>query len=130
MATAISFIPLATIAMMSLAMLCAADYRRTSGTAEGAQLRLMLLAAAIDARDHLTAVGNTTTAPSIWETPLPVELASLGGRVRTDLSINGNAAQLTITAALGSRTATQQMNFNRNQNRWTPASVQLIDTSE
>jgi len=125
MATAISFIPLATMAMMSVGMLCAADYRRTADIAAGAQLRQMLLAAAVDARSHLA----DANSPPTWKTSLPADLGSCGAMVQTTMSIDRNVARMAIAATLGDRHADAEMHFVRDGDRWVARSTDLSDPS-
>jgi hypothetical protein len=126
MATAISFIPLATMAMVSVGMLCAADYHRTADAATGAQLRQMLLAGAVDARSH---VGNIIVSPANWETSLPADLAAGGARVQTSQAIDAGGIRLTITATLGDRRADEVMHFVLDGDRWVAHSTDLNDSS-
>jgi len=129
MATAISFIPLATMAMVSVGMLCAFDCGRTASVAEGAQLRQMLLAAAVDARGHLPSEARTSSTTAAWITPLPSELGSNGAKLQTEMIIDSDRARLTINATFGDRHAAEQMKFVRDQDRWVAVAVQLIDTT-
>jgi type II secretory pathway component PulK len=126
MATAILLIPIATVAMMSIGMLAAADYRRTASTAEGAQLRQLLLAASIDARSHLVDLSS----PRSWQTALPTDLATAGAKVETTMTLAGQTADLTITATLGPSHAAEQMRFNHSGDRWLPVSAELTDSSD
>jgi hypothetical protein len=126
MATAILLIPIGTVAMMSIGMLASADYRRTASTAEGAQLRQLLLAASIEARTHLA----DAASPQSWEISLPASLATAGANATTVMTRDGQTANLTITASLGPSHAMEQMRFDHTSGQWFCVSTELTDSSD
>jgi Na+-transporting NADH:ubiquinone oxidoreductase subunit NqrC len=114
--TAIVLLGLVASVLAAMAMMFAADARRTRNAAADAQLRQLLIAGAADVQQRVNA-GQTT---------FDVKLAAPAeGAMHLSATAEGDAVRAVIAAALGTRRGEQTLRFTREGERWKVAAVEL-----
>jgi hypothetical protein len=103
--------------LAAMAMMFAADARRTRNAAADAQLRQLLIAGAADVEQRLskgqTSFDTKATAPA-------------DGAIRLTATADGDAAVRVIVAAtLGPRRQEQTLRFTRTGDKWKLAAIEL-----
>jgi type II secretory pathway component PulK len=115
--TAIVMLGLVASMLAAMAMMFAADARRTRSSAAEAQLRQLLLAGAADAQQRLDK-GHTTFDVNVTA---PAE-----SHLHLAATLDGDAVRTVISATLGPRHAEQTLRFTRaGNNKWQLAAVEL-----
>ena len=100
-----------------MAMVFAADARRTRNAAAEAQLRQLLIAGAADVQERLNR-GPTTTFEA--KTPAPSE-----GVIHLRATAEEGGVRAVVAAQVGVRRAEQTLRFTRDGARWKLAAVDL-----
>ena len=117
--TAIVLLGLVASTLAAMAMMFAADARRTRNAAADAQLRQLLIAGAADVEQRLSK-GQTT-----FDTKLA---APTDGTIQLTATPDGDAAvRVTVAATLGPRRQDQTLRFTRaaGGDQWKLAAVEL-----
>ena len=114
--TAIVLLGLVASTLGAMAMMFAADARRTRDAATEAQLRQFLIAGAASAQQRLD------KGPTTFDTKLT---APADGAIQLIASPDGDAVHVIVTATLGPRRQEQTLRFTRAGERWKLASVAL-----
>ena len=114
--TAIVMIGLVASTLAALAVMFAADARRTRAASTEAQLRQLLIAGAADVQQRLDK----------GETCFDVKLATPAeGQVTLKAVAEADKVEATIVATIRSRAAQQTIRFARDEKRWTLNDVRL-----
>ena len=114
--TAVVMLGLVASVLAALAMMFAADARRTRNAAADAQLRQLLIAGAADVQQRLKQ-GQTTFDVKV---PAPAE-----GEMQLRATAEGDGVRAVVAATLGTRRGEQTLKFTRDGARWRLASVEL-----
>ncbi len=115
--TAVVMLGLVASVLAALAMMFAADARRTRNAAADAQLRQLLIAGAADVQQRLTQ-GQTT-----FEVNVAAPAAE--GHIQLRATAEGDGVRAVVAATLGTRRSEQTLHFTRDGDRWRLASVEL-----
>ena len=114
--TAIVLLGLVATTLGALAMMFAADARRTRNAAAEAQLRQLLIAGAASAQQRLDK----------GPTPFDIKMAApADALLQLTAAPDGDALRVIVTAALGPRRQEQTLRFIRAGDKWKLASVEL-----
>jgi hypothetical protein len=114
--TAIVLLGLVATTLGAMAMMFAADARRTRDAATEAQLRQLLIAGAASAQQRLE------KGPTTFDAKLT---APADGALQLTAAPDGEAVRVTITATLGPRRQQQTLRFTRAGDKWKLAIVEL-----
>jgi hypothetical protein len=114
--TAVVMLGLVASVLAALAMMFAADARRTRNAAADAQLRQFLIAGAADVQQRLKQ-GQTTFDVNV---PVPAE-----GQIQLRATAEGDGVRALVAATLGPRRTEQALHFIRDGDRWRLAGVEL-----
>ena len=122
---AITLLGLVTAALVTMAAVAKADFRRTASIQTQAQLRQLLLVGAADVSQRARKSG-AGTSPQTWSIGLPKELAQEGERLSVELTVNADgSAEAHVRAVAGAQIAEQWLQFGRSGDRWTLMNVRL-----
>ena len=114
--TAVVMLGLVASVLAALAMMFAADARRTRNAAADAQLRQFLIAGAADVQQRLKQ-GQTTFDVKV---ATPAE-----GEMQLRATAEGDGVRAVVAATLGTRRSEQKLRFTRAGARWRLAGVEL-----
>ena len=114
--TAVVMLGLVASVLAALAMMFAADARRTRNAAADAQLRQLLIAGAADVQQRLKQ-GQATFEVRV---PSPTE-----GEMHLRATADNGGVRALIAATLGTRRSEQTLRFTRDGDRWRLAGVEL-----
>jgi hypothetical protein len=114
--TAIVLLGLVATTLATMAMMFAADARRTRNAGAEAQLRQLLIAGAASAQQRLD------KGPTTFDTKLT---APADGTLQVTAAADGDAVRVIITATLGPRRQEQTLRFTRAGEKWKLARVEL-----
>jgi hypothetical protein len=114
--TAIVLLGLVASTLGAMAMMFAADARRTRDAATEAQLRQLLIAGAASAQQRLD------KGPTTFDNKL---IVPADGVVQLTAAADGDAVRVIVTATLGPRRQQQTLRFTRAGDKWKLAGVQL-----
>ena len=117
--TAIVLLGLVATALASMAMMFAADARRTRAAAADAQLRQLLIAAAADVQQRLDKGQSSFDVKLAAPAEANIHLSAAAA------AADNNGVRTVITVQLGPRTAAQTLRFTRDGERWKLAAVEL-----
>ena len=117
-ATAITLLALVGVVIASLATTFALDAKRTTASAEGAQLRQLLLAGAVSAVDRLN--HQQQASPAEWDVPLPASLVERPASLTVALTFapDGVSATAKVNASVSGKSARQALTFQRAGEQW------------
>jgi hypothetical protein len=118
--TALAMLGLAGMAMVTMASHFASEARRTMDSQIQTQLRQLLVAGGIAARQRIES--PAATADHAWYLPLPTDLADQQATLTVKLTTGARDATATVGARVGGKAAQQTLRFARDGNRW-----QLVD---
>jgi len=114
--TAVVMLGLVASALAAMAMMFAADARRTRNAGADAQLRQLLVAGAADVQQRLKG-GQTTFDAKV---PAPAD-----GVIQLSAAMEGDGVRAVVMATLGPRRTEQTLRFTRDGDRWRLARVEL-----
>jgi hypothetical protein len=114
--TAIVLLGLVASTLAAMAMMFAADARRTRNGAAEAQLRQLLIAGAADVQQRLDK-GQTSFDVKV--------IAPAEGNLQLSAAADGDVIRAVVAASLGRRHSEQTLRFTRDGERWKLAAVEL-----
>jgi type II secretory pathway component PulK len=116
--TALFMVAIIGVAALAIGQLVATDMRRTLSREIDAQLRELLLAAAVDAPSHLANANQPD-----WTMALPSELGDAKLQAQRQPTTDG--ATVVITATLAGRRMSEELRFAQSNDSWRLISSEL-----
>jgi type II secretory pathway component PulK len=123
---AITMVGLVAVTLASLGILFAGEARRTRTRAGDVQLRQLLIAGSVAAKQSITQTPNVASNIDI---ALPRELADNGGQVTLAIQPNGEKTTVLVKAKFENRRAEETLHFTRDGAAWKLSRVDLQTAS-
>jgi type II secretory pathway component PulK len=119
---AITMVGLVAVTLAGLGILFAGEARRTRARAGDVQLRQLLIAGSVAAKQSIT---QTPNVASNTDMPLPRELSENGGQVTLAIQPSGEKTTVLVKAKFENRRAEETLHFIRAGAAWKLSRVDL-----